>query len=394
MSLSFYEFFAGGGMARLGLGDGWECLFANDICEKKAAAWRANFSEEASRLRVGDVWELSAADLPGRADLAWASFPCQDLSLAGSRHGLSAPRSGAFWGFWRLIRDLTRQGRAPSVVLLENVVGLLTSHRGEDFRRLLDVMRRDGWRAGALVMDAAHFTPQSRPRLFIMAIRQEADWRPEQPPAPCWLHPSLMRAFDRLPEQLRDHWLWLPVPAPPPRLVGLEHVLESALPDDCWLSPEESRRLLACMSPSNQLKLEQARALSAARDGMPVHGAGYRRTRVEQGVKRQRFEVRFDGLAGCLRTPGGGSSRQFIVETTPERTRIRLLRPREAARLMGLPEHYRLPERYNDAYRLCGDGVVVPVVRWLARHAIEPVLGEEAHDEEHAKRHHSLSLVS
>ena len=54
--------------------------------------------------------------------------------------------------------------------------------------------------------------------------------------------------------------------------------------------------------------------------------------------------------------------------------RSRLLSPREAARLMGLPDDYVLPENYNEAYHLAGDGVVVPVVRHLAKHLFEPIL--------------------
>jgi DNA (cytosine-5)-methyltransferase 1 len=54
--------------------------------------------------------------------------------------------------------------------------------------------------------------------------------------------------------------------------------------------------------------------------------------------------------------------------------RTRLLSPREAARLMGLPDSYVLPKKYNEAYHLAGDGVVVPVVRFLAAHLLEPLL--------------------
>ncbi|HMP63280.1 MAG TPA: DNA cytosine methyltransferase, partial [Phenylobacterium sp.] len=125
---TFYEFFAGGGMARLGLGEGWDCLFANDFDPVKAAAYRANFSDAEAHFRQGDVWKLEAADLPGRADLAWASSPCQDFSLAGARAGLAGGRSSAFFGFWRLMQALNQEGRAPGVIGIVKVVGLLTSH--------------------------------------------------------------------------------------------------------------------------------------------------------------------------------------------------------------------------------------------------------------------------
>src|SRR5688572_25620867 len=128
---TFYEFFAGGGMARAGLGESWACLFANDFDPLKARAYRANWGGE--DLFQGDVWALGAGDLPGRADLAWASSPCQDLSLAGARSGLAGARSSAFWGFWRLMEALDGEGRAPRTIVVENVAGLLTSGGGEDF---------------------------------------------------------------------------------------------------------------------------------------------------------------------------------------------------------------------------------------------------------------------
>ncbi|HEX7947041.1 MAG TPA: DNA cytosine methyltransferase, partial [Phenylobacterium sp.] len=133
---TFYEFFAGGGMARLGLGDAWTCAFANDFDPVKAATYRANFPDAAGHFHEGDVWALSADDLPGRADLAWASSPCQDFSLAGGRAGLAGGRSSAFFGFWRLMAALDDAGRAPRTIVIENVSGLLTSHGGADFAAL------------------------------------------------------------------------------------------------------------------------------------------------------------------------------------------------------------------------------------------------------------------
>ncbi len=113
----------------------------------------------------------------------------------------------------------------------------------------------------------------------------------------------------------------------------------------------------------------------AQKEGGKRVGTVYRRTRPQDdGTKAQRAEVRFDEVAGCLRTPGGGSSRQIIMVVEGKKVRTRLLSPREAARLMGLPEDYPLPERYNDAYRLIGDGVAVPVVFWLSRTILEPSL--------------------
>jgi len=137
-----------------------------------------------------------------------------------------------------------------------------------------------------------------------------------------------------------------------------------------WHSREETQRLLEMMTVHNREKVREAQL-----SGMKVVGTVYKRTRQdENGVRRQRAEIRFDDIAGCLRTPTGGSSRQSIMIVEGKSIRSRLLAPREAARLMGLPEEYRLPPNYNDAYHLAGDGVVVPVVRHLAEYLLEPLL--------------------
>ena len=118
----------------------------------------------------------------------------------------------------------------------------------------------------------------------------------------------------------------------------------------------------------------RAKVALAQSGGGRIVGGVYKRIRVEDGVRVQRAEARFDGLAGCLRTPSGGSSRQTLLIVEGGSVRSRLLSAREAARLMGLPDSYRLPGRYNEAYHLAGDGVAPPVVNWLARQLFEPIL--------------------
>ncbi len=378
---SFYEFFAGGGMARAGLGKGWECLLANDIDEKKGASYAANWGSEC--LKVRSVGELAASDAPGHADLAWASFPCQDLSLAGDYAGLSGERSGTFWLFWRLVRGLAGEGRAPSLVALENVCGALSSHGGRDFAAIGAALVEGGYRFGALVIDAVHFVPQSRPRLFVVAVRKDI-----AVPArlarrvgePQW-HPSnLVAAYENLSDETKNSWVWCGLPAAPQRRKVLGDIIEDEPEGVEWHTAAETRRLLSMMSPLHMRKVEQAKRM-----GRRMVGGIYRRTRVgEDGRRAQRAEVRFDDVAGCLRTPVGGSSRQTIMIVEGDRVRSRLLAPREAARLMGLPESYELPQNYNEAYHLVGDGVVVPVVRFLAAHVLEPVLSEGTRGAEEA----------
>jgi DNA (cytosine-5)-methyltransferase 1 len=374
---TYYEFFAGGGMARAGLGEGWRCLFANDFDRKKAESYRANWGGE--ELHVGDVREISTGQLPGRADLVWASFPCQDLSLAGAGAGLKGERSGTFWPFWELMKALRKEGRAPPLIVLENVCGALTSHGGQDFIKICEALAKERYRFGALVIDAALFVPQSRPRLFIIAVREDVTvpaslLRPRERSEAIQSHGlfhtrALVAAHERLPKALSNNWLWLNLPAPPLRNRALIDFVEDAPTDVAWHSARETNALIAMMSEVNLAKIAKAK-----RAGGRMAGTLYRRTRYLNGEKIQRAEARFDEVAGCLRTPAGGSSRQYVLVVDKGRVRSRLMSARETARLMGLSEEYALPENYNEAYHLTGDGVVVPVVRHISEYILEPVL--------------------
>jgi len=371
----FYEFFAGGGMVRAGLGAGWTCRFANDFDARKALSYQANWGV-GGELFVGDVASVEASALPGHVDLMWGSFPCQDLSLAGAGKGLAGHRSGAFHAFWRVVQGLAAEGRAPAMVAIENVCGALTSNGGRDFAVLMQTFAEGGYRPGALVIDAELFTPQSRPRLFVIGVHDSVAVPPEltlPSPLPPFHSRAVVKAVEALPAAVRDRTVWWSLPLPPRRTAVFADLVETAPNDVAWHDPSDTDRLLALMSPLHRAKVDQAR-----RAGRRMVGTVYRRTRTENGRKVQRAEVRFDDIAGCLRTPGGGSSRQILLVVEGERIRSRLISPRETARLMGLADSYVLPRSYSAACHLTGDGVVAPVVRHLARHLFEPITAATA----------------
>ena len=375
MKPTFYEFFAGGGMTRAGLGDDWRCLFANDIDSKKGASYRANWGD--SEFRLDDIHNLKPADLSFEADLAWASFPCQDLSLAGNGVGLDGEHSGAFWGFYDLIHSLKLRQRAPKILVLENVGGAVTSKDGQDFADLCRALKTLGYIYGAMMLDAVHFVPQSRPRLFVVALRADlagcAKGFIEGQPSE-WTTKALLTSHAELRPDLRKSWRWWRLPPPPQlkhRLADL--ILENPI-DVTWHSAAETARIMSMMSQVNLLKVKAAKA-----SGQKTVGTIYKRTRRSaDGKKIQRAEVRFDGISGCLRTPRGGSSRQTVIVIDGQKVRTRLMSTREAARLMGLSDSYVLPARYNDAYHLAGDGLVVPVVTFLETNLLRPLLATQA----------------
>jgi len=353
-------------MVRLGLGTAWECLFANDFDIKKAATYRVNFNG-APELICRDVRGITTSELLGNPTLAWASFPCQDLSLAGAGAGLAGGRSSVFWPFWGLMLSLKGEGRNPAIIVIENVPGLITSHQGRDLSNLIYALTDGDYRVGAIVLDAAYFVPQSRPRLFLVAFSSQVPLPSRitaTVPSPAWHPHALQEIVRKLEPNARKAWVWWKLPMPLLDRPHLSDLIESEPKEVRWHSSEETQKLLSMMTLANLKKVREIQ-----RSGLRQEGTVYKRTR--NGV--QRAEVRFDGMSGCLRTPAGGSSRQIVMVVERDSVRSRLISSRETARLMGLPETYSLPERYNDAYHLTGDGVVVPVVSWLELHIIRPL---------------------
>jgi len=266
------------------------------------------------------------------------------------------------------MQALVRDHRGPKTMVLENVYGTLRSNRGQDFLAIGTAFADLGYQFGGIIVNAMDFIPQSRPRLFIIGIRPEVEIPASLvAPGPIrrWHPKAVTDAFAQYPATVAAHWVWWNLPTPPQQDQRVADLLENTPTGVQWHTPEETQALLAMMSQTNLAKV-----LDAQKAGIPIVGTLYRRTR--NGV--QRAEVRFDGISGCLRTPTGGSSRQTVMVVDADQIRSRLLSPREAARLMGLPDSYRLPVRYHDAYHLAGDGVAVPVVRFLAHSVLEPIV--------------------
>lgn len=370
--LTATEFFAGVGLARMGLERaGWEVVFANDLEPAKRRMHDGHFGPS-PHYAVGDIHELDAAEVPG-ALLTHASFPCTDLSLAGSRKGLNEGQSSAFWGWVELLR---KQGdRRPPLLLIENVTGLLSSNGGDDFRALIEAINGLGYAADAMVVDAAHFTPQSRPRLFVVGVQESPSPGTGEGELRCVpvdeLEASTVRPA-KLVEAIRRSsdlgWAIAELPEPPPYGERpLESIVDRLPADDPqWWTTERAEYLLSQMSDRHR---KTADAMIAGKS--LGYGAVFRRVRKGKSMA----ELRTDGLAGCLRTPKGGSGRQILFEAGRGEYRVRLLNPDECARLMGA-DGYRVTTSLNQALFGFGDAVCVDAVAWVAEHRLNPLAAE------------------
>jgi DNA (cytosine-5)-methyltransferase 1 len=368
--MTFADFFAGIGLFRIGLEkQGWTSAFANDIDQQKFEIYRQNFHNDHTPYICEDIYQLPPELIPS-VSLATASFPCTDLSIAGARKGLKGKHSSAFWGF---ISILEKKGhRRPPLVMLENVVGFLTSHGGDDFTQALLALNRLGYEVDAFIINASHFVPQSRQRLFVVAQLGEFG------------NSSLKKNLDQFTEDdvrphalitfMKNHpeikWNIRKVPSLPQNGHSLESILEdfSATSPEWW-NEKRANYLLNQMSPRHQSKADEMISSPAW-----SYGTVFRRMRNGKSMA----ELRTDGIAGCLRTPKGGSARQILFKAGKGKFFVRLMTAREAARLMGVGD-YNFSVPLNQALFGFGDAVCVPVIEWIAKYYLNPLVNELIH---------------
>jgi DNA (cytosine-5)-methyltransferase 1 len=357
------EYFAGIGLVRLGLEQaGWQIIFSNDWERSKFEMYSAHFKDASRHYKIQDIFSIHPTDVPNTL-LATASFPCIDLSLAGNLEGIDGQHSSAFWGFTRI---LDRQVNKPKLVMLENVAGWLTSNNGKDFRITIQELNRLGYACDVFSIDASYFVPQSRPRVFVVGV-QKTDINQnififEQRSSS--LKTKALEKVVIANLDLSWHFLDVP-PLPKENEFDLDSIVENiADEDNRWWPESEVQRHLNMMSAMNLNYLQKLQ-------NSPLYSYCTMYRRVREG--RQKAELRKDGLAGCLRTARGGSSRQMLVRVGQGAIKMRLMTPREYARLQGVPDDYPIPLQTNQALTGFGDAVCVPVIAWIAEYILNPL---------------------
>jgi len=386
------EFFGGIGLARLGLESaGFDVVWTNEISRDKHLMYAGHFGGPAGHIGeppahagdpkthtfvLGDVADVTGADLPKPLALSWASSPCTDVSLAGDRAGLDGDESGTFWHWTRVLDEMGDD--RPPVVVLENVEGLATSHSGEDIAAAVAELNQLGYSVDAVALDARRFVPQSRGRLFVIGALDPPD---DEPVPNSELRPDWLQGVFG-DTSLRTHRAALP-PPPPPMISGLHAVMEPMKPaDPRWWDAGRVEAFVNSLSPTQAARLHTLRTAKTT-----TYRTAYRRTRNGSAV----WEIRPDDISGCLRTARGGSSKQAVVQVGNGKVRVRWMTPREYARLMGAGDYTLDGVRTNQALFGFGDAVCVPAVAWLAEHYLMPLVTGELQDRSKPAR--SITLV-
>lgn len=325
----FIDLFAGIGGFRIGLQNvGGVSVFSSEINATARRIYAKNFGD----VPIGDIRNITRASTRFRNrssvnslipdfDLVAGGFPCQPFSLAGvssRRHhglndGLSCTDQGTlFDDIISIIRAKSHFGKAPKVILLENVRNLLYHDSGRTFKVIKSRIEDCGYVVFYQVVDSQALVPQRRKRIYFVCIREDLVKR---------IGPYTFPEFC--------------IPNPP---LTLGSILDRG---KAMQQFQISSRLWASHR-------RRSRRHAAKGNGFTIELADLQRpanTLVSRYYK--------DGK-DCLISMGGNRN-------------PRMLTPRECARLQGFdPKLFILPETRTAAYKAFGNAVTVPVAQKIA----------------------------
>lgn len=349
-----------------------------------------------------DVSEVKGSELPPVDVLIFGS-PCQDLSVAGKRAGLSGERSVLFHQAMRIVKEMrdATGNTFPRAIVWENVAGALTSNRGADFGVVLDEMAK----AGALViewalLDAQYFgVPQRRRRIFLVALLDpSAASRCPNPLLP--VAEGVRRDSAKSGKKKQKAAGETPISFGRNSFAGWEETeiaITLAARDfkggtvavvDSLPSKQDkpgptaySIREDAKANNFSATELDYANSLSALIPSPQSHHA--QMFIVDESPMS--FDTQFGSNANVFQdmSPTLKSSQQqpsiLQSDQDAQTVLVRRLTPIECERLMGWPdEHTRWradgkEQTGTSRLRQCGNGVATPVARWVAKN-LHPVL--------------------
>lgn len=301
--------FAGIGGIDLGFEQaGCEIVWANEIDKYACKTYRLNFGED--YLVEGDIKDISTKDIP-KFDILTAGFPCQAFSSVGLLQGFDDPRGNLFFEVIRVVKDVK-----PRVVFLENVANLLKHDDGNTFKVIKSMLEELGYTVLFQVMNAKEYgnLPQQRNRIYIVAFRFKKNLAKFKYPE---MIPLTRTAFDLYDKEKKEdkyymdgHRMW--------------------------------DRMMEYMTERNRVYRFTDWGLSRSREGIcPTLLAA-------MGSRFERIPFFYDDYS------------------------VRLMTPRECARMQGFPEDYILPEtNEKQVYKQIGNSVAVPVVYRIAENIVK-----------------------
>ena len=324
---TFIDLFAGIGGLRTAFDQaGGQCVFTSEWDKYAQLTYQANHLD--NRPIAGDITRIEADEIPEH-DVLVAGFPCQPFSIAGvskknalgRKHGFLDETQGTlFFDVARIIK-----AKRPAAFLLENVKNLKGHDKGRTFEVILNTLRDElGYEVHTRVINAKHFLPQHRERIVIVGFRESSDFSWEQLSLPALgefkmnsvLHPQ---DGSELPEP------------------GYTEGPDGKVSDKYTLSD----------------KLWAYLQNYSAKHKAAGNGFGFGLVGPDDTCRTLSARYYKDGS-------------EILVDQGPGKNPRRLT-PRECARLMGLPDSFRIPVSDTQAYKQFGNSVAVPVFAEVAR---------------------------
>lgn len=314
---TFIDLFAGIGGMRIGFEQaGGRCVFSSEWDKWAQATYERNFGE----IPAGDIRGIAGNVIPDH-DVLVAGFPCQPFSIAGVSkknaldrpHGFDDETQGTlFFEIERIVKV-----KKPRILVLENVRNLIHHDRGRTFQVILRHLLAAGYVTNWQLVSARPFVPQSRVRVFIVAVRG----------GPKFTFPTDLTGE----------------PAEYPTLAD---ILEPDAPKKYTLSDNLWSYL--------QRYAAKHRGLG--------NGFGF-------GLATP------DGIARTLSARYYKDGSEILIPQDGRNPRR--LTPRECRELMGFPDWFQVAPSDTQAYKQFGNSVVVPVVQRIAE-AVVPYLRRDS----------------
>jgi len=313
---TFIDLFAGIGGFRLAMQrQGGKCVFSSEWNSFAQRTYLSNFGE----LPFGDITKESTKNfIPQNFDVLCAGFPCQPFSIAGVSKKKSLGRETGFKDktqgtlFFEVADIINR--RRPKAFFLENVKNLMSHDKGNTFRVIRETLEELDYSIHCQIMDGQDYVPQHRERIFIVGFDKRRYHGAENFQFPEATHEK---------HKIKD--ILLPHPDK-----------KYTLSDKLWAYLQ------------NYAEKHKAKG----------NGFGY-------GM------VDLNGISRTLSARYYKDGSEILIPQG-EGCNPRRLTPRECARLMGYPDDYII-ENVSDvqAYRQCGNSVVVPLVTAVARQIVK-----------------------
>lgn len=325
----FIDLFAGiGGMRKAFDAAGGQCVFTSEWNKYARMTYQANY--ECDHEVTGDITKIEASEIPAH-DVLVAGFPCQPFSIAGvskknslgRAHGFEDKTQGTL--FFDVARILAHH--RPAAFLLENVKNLKGHDKGRTFQTIMETLQDElGYHVHHRIIDAQHWVPQHRERIFIVGFREDVPFD-----------------FDQLV-----------LPEKPPVLGDILHPENGDEEAEAPFTEGD----VATVAEKYTLTEKLWNYLQAYADKHKAAGNGF-----GFGINGR------DDVTRTLSARYYKDGSEILVHQ--QGNRPRRLTPRECARLMGfdMPGQplFEIPVSDTQAYKQFGNAVVVPKVKAIAQ---------------------------